>query len=171
MNETTSMIAELVANLGAVGAVVWLVYHVFTQLLPKRDEQFSAALKQRDETLIVVMKELNADRGKETDRLVRAIDSLEDRLEKLAEQVEQQSKLLMLHDLAMRPRRSGADLSTSDLASAAGLSAEAITSAVRAAAERSPHLSGLSPDASRDFASRVAEQLMKTHAVEILDRG
>lgn len=135
----TATIVEICAQLGAVGMVFWLVFHTFTKLIPQQTDSFSASLKEQSETFTKSIEALNADRVRENDRIVLSLNLLEESTKKLADQVGQNSRLLVMHDATMRRNTGGSALSEQDtvaLARAAGLDQEMITSAVRAATSR-----------------------------------
>lgn len=151
----------MIANLGSIGAILWLIFHVFTKLIPQQTATFTAALKDRDEMLEKAIKKLSEERSEENEKIVKAIKSVEQSLEAIRQEVEQQSRLLMLHDATMRnlANTGTTDTTTEDLAKAAGVPHEALVNAVRAAAKRAT-AGRPSIENSQEFASEIVNHIV-----------
>lgn len=148
MNEV-SFITELIANVGAVGVIFWLVWHVFKVLLPKRDADFTTALERRDAEFTAALTNVQADNRRENDRLVASLSGVEKGLGELAAQVERQTRLLIAHD-------SSHTRSTEELANLAGVRTEIVEAVARRAAREAR---ASSADDTQEIVSRVLSSL------------
>ena len=150
-----SFITELIANIGAVGVIFWLVYYVFKTLLPKRDADFTAALEKRDALFTAALDRVQDDNRRENDRIVSSLEGLDGSVGELAKQVEKQTRLLIAHDSSMRGEPV-AGRSTEELALSAGVNPSEVEIAIRAAVRKARESN---PDDTQEIVSRVLASL------------
>lgn len=82
---------DTIANIGAFGLVVWIVFYVFRSMIPKMHDEFADALRQERDTRRAQWAEY-----REEIRALRAV------LRELTRQQTMLSALLIQHDATVR---------------------------------------------------------------------